>query len=279
MNQSYIFNSSKLTQARIQLHYAIQPLAATASALCEKKEDFSHQALYWDENLGFKTQAISSIQSCRIVLDPITLTLEIVGDSDRVISIFALSDRTLSEAFDWIRTVLKGLVGEAELNIPISYPPDDIPDRDLACDGRFNLQSPISNLADYYSTANTILQEISKQEIGASPVLIWPHHFDIATLITLPEKINSETLTVGVGLSPGDLSYDQPYWYVTPYPYPEDISNLPTLDGNGSWHTSDWVGAVLTASQFGEPTTSIEQVKTFLNSAITACKDLLTSNV
>ncbi len=279
MNQSYIFNSSELAQARILLHYAIQPLAATASALCEKKEDFSHQALYWDNNLGFKTQEISSIQSCRIVLDPITLTLEIVGDSDRVISIFALSDHTLSEAFDWIRTEIKKLVREEDILIPISYPPDDNHDRDLDRDGRFKLQGSISDLADYYANANAILQEIVEQENGASPVLIWPHHFDIATLITIPNQINGETLTVGVGLSPGDSSYDQPYWYVTPYPYPEDISNLPTLDGNGTWHTSGWVGAVLTASQFGEPNASIDQIKTFLNSAIAACKDLLTPKI
>jgi hypothetical protein len=275
MNQPYIFNSSELAQARTQLHYAIQPLAATAAALCEQKEDSSHLALYWDDNLGFKTQVINSIQSCRIVLDPITLTLEIVGDLNQVISIFALSDRTLSEAFDWIRTVVKGLGGAAELITPISYPPDDFPDSDLARSATFQPQTVTTNLAEYYVSANQILQEIVKQENGSSPVRIWSHHFDIATLITLPNQEDG-TLTVGVGLSPGDTGYDEPYWYVTPYPYPENRENLPILDGNGFWHTSGWVGAVLTASQFGEPNASIDQIKTFVNSAIAACKDLLT---
>jgi hypothetical protein len=271
----YKVNPLQLSQARVQLHYAIQPLAATAAALCEQKEDSSHLALYWDINLGFVTQVINSVQSCRIVLDPITLSLEIVSDKDQVISVFNLSDRTLSEAFNWIRTVVKGLGGAAELITPISYPLDDFPDSDLARDGKFNLGSPTSVLADYYETANNILQEIAKNEEGASPVRIWPHHFDFATLITLQDPGNGESLTVGVGLSPGDSGYDQPYWYVTPYPYPEDISNLPTLEGNGTWHTSHWVGAVLTASQYGEPTSSTEQVKSFVNSAIAACKDLL----
>jgi hypothetical protein len=279
----YIFNPTQLAQARIQLHYAIQPLAATASALCKMTEDSSHLALYWDENLGFKTQVITSIQSCRIVLDPITLTLEIVGDSngrdsrrDRVISVFALGDRTLSEAFDWIKAVIKGLGGAAELITPISYPPDDFPDSELAREAKFDLQIPTVNLAEYYSSANQILQEIIKAEPRVSPVRIWPHHFDFATLISLPDRADGESLTIGIGLSPGDLSYDEPYWYVTPYPYPENLTNLPALDGNGTWHTSHWVGAVLTASQFGEPTSSIEQVQSFLNSAIAACKYLLT---
>jgi hypothetical protein len=251
-------------------------LAATSISLVKAESDFSHMALYWDDSLGFTTQVIPSIQFCRIVLDPITLSIEIVGDRNQVISIFALSDRTLSEAFDWIKTIIKGLGGNAELITPISYPPDDFPDSELARSATFSLQFPTSSLADYYASANQVLQALTQSEPLASTVRIWPHHFDIATLITLPNADNEVTLTVGVGLSPGDSSYNEPYWYVTPYPYPENRENLPILAGNGFWHTSGWVGAVLTASQFGEPSTSIEQVTSFVNSAIAACKVLLT---
>jgi hypothetical protein len=275
MNQPYTFNSSKLAQARIQLHYAIQPLAATSLALVKEQTDFSNMALQWDVRLGFITQAITSLKSYRIALDPVTLTLEVIGDSDRVISVFALGDRTLSEAFDWIKTVIKGLGGAAELITPISYPPDDFPDSDLARSATFSRQSPTSSLADYYASANQVLQALTQSEPLASTVRIWPHHFDIATLISIPSEINGEEKTIGVGLSPGDSSYDEPYWYVTPYPYPENRENLPILAGNGFWHTSGWVGAVLTASQFGEPNASIDRIKTFVNSAIAACKDLL----
>jgi hypothetical protein len=284
MNQPspYTFNRSQLAEARIQLHYAIQPLAATSSALVKAQPDFSHMALQWDDRLGFITPAITSLKSYRIALDPVTLTLEVIGDSygcdsrrDRGISFFALGDRTLSEAFDWIRKVIKGLGGASELITPISYPPDDFPDSDLARSATFSRQFPTSSLADYYANANQVLQALTQSEPLASPVRIWPHHFDMATLISIPSEITGEEKTIGVGLSPGDSSYEEPYWYVTPYPYPDNISNLPALDGNGSWHTSHWVGAVLTASQFVSPNASIAQIKTFLNSAIAACKDLL----
>lgn len=270
---NYKLNRQKLSKARIQLHYAIQPLAATAAVLCKVKEDSSHLALNWDNHWGFITQPIFSLKSYRIALDPITLTLEIVGDRNQIISIFALSDRKMSEAFDWVRIVAKGLGGKAELIKPIFYPPNDFPDSEIARGETFNLRNHSSSLADYYASANYILQDILIDELQASPVRIWPHHFDIATLISLPNQING--VTIGVGLSPGDRSYDEPYWYVTPYPYPEIRENLPILDGNGFWHTSGWVGAVLTASQFGEPISSTEQVKSFLNSAIPSCKNLL----
>jgi hypothetical protein len=270
----FTFDRTQLADARIQLHYAIQPLAATAAALCEQKEDSSHLALYWDDRLGFVTQVINSVQSCRIVLDPITLTLEIVGDLNQVISVFNLSDRTLSEAFDWLKIVIKELGGAAELITPISYPADDFPDSNLARSATFSRQFPTSSLADYYASANQVLQALTESEPLASTVRIWSHHFDMATLISIPSK-NGEEQTIGIGLSPGDASYQEPYWYVSPYPYPENRENLPILDGNGFWHTSDWVGAVLTASQFGEPNASIDQIKAFVNSAIAACKDLL----
>lgn len=268
---SFILDLQQLAEARIQLHYAIQPLAAISNALA----DSSNKGLFWDEQLGFTTRAITSIKSYRLALDPIALTLNFVTDRDQVISAFALCDRTLTEAFVWTRAIVNGLGGEGDLITPISYPPNDFPDSDLARGKTFQPQHFTSDLAEYYAIADRLLQALVQQEPMASNVRIWPHHFDIATLISIPDEINGQERSVGVGLSPGDDGYNEPYWYVTPYPYPEDRSNLPILDGGGFWHTENWVGAVLTASQFGEPKASVDQVNTFLKSAIASCKKLL----
>lgn len=274
----YKVDRSQLAEARITLHYAIQPLAATSLALVKAQPDFSHMSLQWEDGLGYVTHPITALKSYRVALEPTTLTLEVLGDRNHTISIFSLKDRLLSEAFDWIRTVIKGLGGAAELITPISYPLDDFPDSELARTGTFQLKSSTSNLSNYYEIGNQILQEIIPLEPFTSPIRIWPHHFDMASLISLSSEINGEAISIGVGLSPGDRSYDQPYWYVTPYPYPENTNNLPELEGDGIWHTSHWVGAVLTASQFGDPNTSSEQVKAFLNSAIAASKKILGIN-
>ena len=268
---SFTLDFQQLTEARIQLHYAIQPLAAISNALA----DSSNKGLFWDDQLGFVTRAITTIKSYRLALDPIALTLNFLTDRDQVISTFALSDRTLTEAFIWTRAIVNGLGGEGNLITPISYPPNDFPDSDLARGKTFQLKYLTSDLTEYYAIADQLLQDIVQQEPMASNVRIWPHHFDIATLISIPDEANGQEKSVGVGLSPGDDGYNEPYWYVTPYPYPEDRSNLPTLDGDGFWHTEHWVGAVLTASQFGEPKASIDQVNAFLKSAIASCKELL----
>lgn len=273
INKSYlVFDNQQLTEARIQLHYAIQPLASVSNALA----DISHKGISWDDRLGFTTQIMINAKSYHVTLDPITFTLKLLSHRYQVISAFALSEHTFSEAFYWIRALVEGLGGEKESITPISYPPNDFPYSELSRGSAFNLNRLTATLAEQYANANLILQELVQQESMASKVRIWPHHFDIATLIAIPDDMTMKSKSIGVGLSSGDSSYEQPYWYVTPYPYPDDISNLPDLDGNGNWHSKNWVGAVLMSSLFGNPNVSNQQVKAFLNSAIAACKTLLT---
>jgi len=268
----YSIDRQLLAKSRIQLHYAIQPLAATATALCQVEADSSHMALSWEDGIGFVTQSIVTSQPFRVALDPVSLTLSILNVDRQPISTFCLNGKTLPAAFDWVKIVVDGLGADPAKITPISYPPDDFPDSDLAHGASFELQEN-TNLSAYYASGNRILQSIVTQEPSASPVRIWPHHFDLATLISISGKKNGEPMSVGVGLSPGDRSYDEPYWYVAPYPYPE--GDLPTLEEHGIWHAEHWVGAVLTASQFSEPNASTAQVKAFLDSSIDACKKLL----
>ena len=78
-------------------------------------------------------------------------------------------------------------------------------------------------------------------------------------------------------MSPGDESYDEPYFYVNPWPRPEMVQP-PALDGNGIWHTEGWFGAVLPASRLetgGDARTQAEQVRSYIYSALNAERALL----
>jgi len=116
-------------------------------------------------------------------------------------------------------------------------------------------------------------------------VLCWPHHFDIATLITLDvDEPDPETArSINVGLSPGDESYDEPYFYVTPWPEPREPEKE-VLAGGGLWHKEDFTAAVLPASRLPDlsPTDpdrraqeQAEQVYAYLRTSIAACRSLL----
>ena len=126
------------------------------------------------------------------------------------------------------------------------------------------------------ASPSTGLRASPSTGLRASPSagLTWPHHFDIATLIELPKTPSGKTPTIGVGLSPGDESYHEPYWYVGPNPRP-DVSNAPNLGGGGRWHTAGWIGAALPASDFVDAQDQRAQVKLFVESAVKECRKLL----
>ena len=104
-----------------------------------------------------------------------------------------------------------------------------------------DLADALVELAAWFANADYSLVRVQRQMIGrkltASDVRCWPHHFDLATLISFPARDDCVTGYVGAGLSPGDEYYDEPYFYVSVYPKP-DSAALPRLPKLGHWHTS-----------------------------------------
>ena len=77
-------------------------------------------------------------------------------------------------------------------------------------------------------------------------------------------------------MEPGDAQYPEPYFYVNAYPAPPTPRPTPLLEGGGEWNTDGWFGAILRGSNL--KTNGVEQevqVRSFLESANTACSSLL----
>jgi hypothetical protein len=271
-----------LTPSRLQLHYAIQFVAAADAALAEPLPDFSHVSLEW--NLDLETFAgvpIRATTPFRVALDPISLTSILLNRQGDTIATLPLHQQTLEVGMNWLRSEIAKLGADVTQIALLSYPPDDFPDHAIAHGAAFDASQGSAErqeLAHFYANTHQLLQEIVANTEDASPIHIWPHHFDMATLISLPSRKNGEMMTIGMGLSPGDASYNEPYWYVSPYPY-FSTDNLPPLDGNGVWHTQHWLGAVLTASQLVVDSAQAQrsQVRSFLLSAWKASTVLLQS--
>jgi hypothetical protein len=271
----------QLTEARLQLHYAVQFIAMTSAAFAEALPDDSHTSLEWYPDLKVFVGAIIRCKKrFRVALDPISLTLMLLDHRSETVASLPLQGKTMSEGLIWLKQEISRLgVDASSMQLP-SYPQPDFPDHPLAHGACFDASqaSALSALANDYARTHQLLETIIANTEDASAVRIWPHHFDIATLIMLPGIRNGQPLTVGVGMSPGDVSYPEPYWYVSPSPDP-DPAHLPALDGSGFWHTQDWVGAILKASQLPpESTAQTQQIERFLQSALNAAIALLQSN-
>lgn len=267
---------AQLADSRIQLHYAIQFMAATNRALGTPRPDSSQVTIDWSDALnGFVGQPLPGDKSCYLALDPANLNSMILDDQQRVVASLSLIGRTMDIALDWHQTELTQL-GVTTDNIEFLRYPDDFPDHPLAHGAAFELGDAAARklLATYFATTRPLLQALVTAHPEASPIYIWPHHFDMATLMTLAGEGESAQ-TVGVGFSPGDGGYNQPYWYVTPWPYPAK-EVLPALSV-GDWHTEGWIGAILLADAIGDPTSqdAQRQIQICFDEAVKACRTLL----
>lgn len=260
-----------LTDDRRQLHHAAQIAVSAAISYIAARSDDSHTALTWIPPLrALGTEPITATPQFRIALRVEDLTLHVVDEKGVLTRSFALPGHTVAEANGWLGEVLaQAALDPRRLTARKHY---TIPPHPVASGAAFSLAggAGFRELADYWSNAAGILGLLAEATDGAGPVRTWPHHFDIATLVQLP----GGGRTIGVGQSPGDDSYAEPYWYVGPYPYPP-VTGLPPLAGSGHWHTQGWVGAALPASDYVRATDQRSQVTAFVDSAVAACRTLL----
>ena len=139
-------------------------------------------------------------------------------------------------------------------------------------------QTAERELSIWYANAAPVLSAVAVRHRdivpGPSPVRCWPHHFDMATLIQLDDGDPESARSVGVGFSPGDQSYPEPYYYVTPWPYPE-VPGLPAIGELGHWHRDGFVAAIASAERILVSDQQEKAVVEFLAQSVTACMDVL----
>jgi hypothetical protein len=256
----------RLSEARLQAHWAAQALAAVAFAYVPVESDDSHTSLAFA--LASRHLVCEPFDTGRrVALRLSDLTLIVLQD-ERPIHELGLSGQTLAQAFDFVSTTL----GDRRLSRP-SY---DMPAHGIGDGAAFSLpdSEALAELGRWYANAARFLAHVRAGHPGASAVRVWPHHFDIATLLFVEANASK---TIGIGLSPGDQSYDEPYFYVTPSPHPPVDSMLPDL-GSGKWHRTCWVGAVLTASDLLRlaPERQAECVAAFEQTALSGARHVLT---
>ena len=253
----------RLSDARKQLHHAAQLATAFGISYIPKKPDDSHTNLEWIESEV--ALASNTLDGKRISIRVPDLTL-LIGDQS-----LGLRGNAMNDAAAWARRILddEGMDG-SRYTLRRHY---EIPSHPVADGARFNARGEdLDQLARWYSNAATAFEQIRQTDSHASEVRCWPHHFDIATLIT-----PSEGRSVGVGLEPGDNYYDEPYLYVNMHPVSEATSLPNSLEGGGMWHTKEWIGAVLPGSRLTSEAESQQlQVKQFLRSAIDTAKRAVT---
>jgi hypothetical protein len=261
----------RLREARLQAHHAVQWLARAARAFVPPQPDDGHTSLAWDDALdGFATHPLKGDLRLGLRLADLTLLL----DGANGLQSFPLHGRTDADARRWLgeRLPAYGLdAGGLDAKAPY-----EIPDHALARGGAYGaggLADALGELAAWFANAHGELDRIREQMLArglaASPVRCWPHHFDVATLTLLEGGDAEHARSVNAGLSPGDEHYDEPYFYVSPYPYSEP-AKLPPLPALGHWHVRGFTAAIAPASRIVKTADHQAGISAFLDAAVAA---------
>jgi hypothetical protein len=259
-----------LGDARRQTHHAAQFATAAGISYLPHEADDSHTNLEWLSAHGaLASHVVAARDPFRLAIRVSDLTLLLLDGQGSITSSLELNQRTIADAASWIRARLseRGVEGRRyTLTRHYVIPPHPVGDG-----ARFDTtdRAAFGQLSRWFAVAAEALASLRAS--GASDVRCWPHHFDIAVLIDVgPGR------SVGVGLAPGDAYYDEPYFYVNMHPQPM-TPPAARLDGNGSWHTHEWIGAVLPGSRLALRDGQGTQIRAFLSSAVAEARSLIDS--
>ncbi len=263
---------SELSQARLQLHWAAQLVSAPGTSLLPAAGDYAQTNLGWDAELGVMTGRNAGPASMQAALVFEALEL-LVLDGGHERASMRLAGHTLEQALAWLGQEISG-EGQA-LALPVhEMPPYAAGEGGVFSDAGMEARAELSA---WFANSFGLIRDAVADYPDAALVRCWPHHFDVASLLTLDSRVGAEEArSIGVGFSPGDGSYDQPYFYVTPWPYP-DANSLPPLTGGAHWHTEGWTGAVLTGEQLisAPPAEQQRAARRALDRAVAACREIL----
>jgi hypothetical protein len=278
-------DGSALGEARLQAHYAAQWLARTSRAYGTPLPNDHHTNLCWDDAVGgLTTHALPQGTVLGLKISDLTLVL---WDRSRMVAalgtdpeldptlepglgpVLGLEGRRDTEIRQWLGRHLSGTGLDAQaLDAPSPY---QMPEHSIgrgAPYGAAGLAEALADLVAWFGNADRVLGETRQRIVGrgidAPPVRCWPHHFDLDSLISLGSGATART--VGIGFSPGDEYYDQPYFYASCHP-PPDVAILPALPPLGHWHTRHFTAAVAVAERILEADDQQAETEAFLGAA------------
>jgi len=240
---------SELSKTRKIYHLAIQNVAAVGRRFLPKKKDDSNANLEWiPSHKRLASRWIEGKIKFRSSIGFDDFTIHLVNSEIESISKFELNGKKHNQVLVWLEKQIVNIGLDASslaLNLPYQLPvyPE-------AKGKPFNIEDFAfsKELGKYFHNSQIIIKEINSKIKNASDIRVWPHHFDISSLITINDTGNHETSSsINLGMSPGDDSIDEPYFYIVPWPYPE-VMDLKELDTPAFWVTEDWFGGVLKSS-------------------------------
>lgn len=267
-----------LKEAKEQSHQAIQNVSAVGRAFLPASEIDEYANLEWDAKLqrlvGRWVKGDITFRSSISIYD---FMVYLVDEEFKTISSISMQGIKQNDVMVWLEKELVDLgVDFSKINLDYPY---ELPEYVNNVGHTFGVKSEVASheLSRLYHNAYFMINHLlTREEKKVSKIKCWPHHFDIVGSVILLDTGDQETSRkISFGMSPGDEHYDEPYFYVAPWPYP--VKELPDISKTGGhWHDNNWIGAVLPYSKLTDQNLIQDQIRTIQNFYL-ASKEALTS--
>ncbi len=238
----------QLAEARKQTHQAIQNVAAVGRCFSEPSEGDEFATLDWIPELQrLASQWVQGNIIFRSSLDFKDFTVHLVNRALKSVSFIELNQKKQGAVMVWLEEQISTLgFNSSDITLNLPY---EIPEYPQAKKKPFKVDLKyLKELGKYFHNTSLVLHELHREIEQMGPIKTWPHHFDMASLAVIKDTGNPETsASINLGMSPGDDEFDEPYFYLNPWPYPDE-EELHDID-IGYWHIENWVGAVLKSSE------------------------------
>lgn len=104
-----------------------------------------------------------------------------------------------------------------------------------------------------------------------TPLVIWPHHFDMAFLwFSTPDVDDHKNPHMGIGFAPYSDGIDHPYFYAYCWPLPDGLIGTPIPEGT-EWNTEGWRGVRLDYARF----MNMDDPETFIETTLVRVHDII----
>lgn len=216
---------------RTGLHQAAQVLGGFRKVLAEPLPNYAHLGLFVTPQ-GVTTGKLTNGSELTLDFTSQSVRYHSPDHSENEIELDGQSQLTLTDA---IQVAMRDAGHEVE------------PDRSKITGSDLWKIDPTS-AREYAPTLHSIFTAIARFRgrllFSLSPMIIWPHGFDLSFL-WFPKGFDEKNDPhMNFGFSPGSPGFDRPYIYVYAYPVPQGFLEI-ELPKGARWNKDKWTGVVI----------------------------------
>jgi hypothetical protein len=225
---------------------ALHDYARVVGAWC--KSGRRNRKHWWHASLrpsltGLTTDVIYGAPDFEIELDLINSRLDVKTATGTTSEL--LCGQPSAQIASMVKAALLS-VGVAEAMMPADDAGSDTERPEYSAEQASSMQRTLASVVAAMEDFRAGIRE------ETSPIQLWPHHFDLSMIWLPGPKVEGQVPAdeefadkqMNFGFTFGDTTIPEPYFYVTAYPLPDGLPEVPLPPGT-EWRSEGFSGAVL----------------------------------